>query len=118
LYDSTKVIAQQLYPNQNRYVMKGTYESETGAEFQLDAINVPRGSVQVFSGNIPLQEGADYTIDYEVGRLRILNEALLNSGQPIRIKLENNELFGLQQKTTVGTRLDYLASEKLHFGAT
>ena len=118
LYDSTKVIAQQLYPGQNRYVIKGTYESETGAEFQLDAINVPRGSVQVFSGNIPLQQGTDYTIDYEVGRIRILNEALLNSGQPIRIKLENNELFGLQQKTMVGTRLDYLASDQLHFGAT
>lgn len=118
LYDSTKVIAQQLYPGQNRYLIKGTYESETGAEFQLDAMNVPRGSVQVYSGSIPLQEGTDFTIDYEIGRLRILNEALLNSGQPIRIKLENNELFGLQQKSMVGSRLDYLVNDKLHFGAT
>ena len=118
LYDSTKVIAQQLYPGQNRYLIKGTYESETGAEFQLDAINVPRGSVQVFSGSIPLQEGTDFTIDYEIGRLRILNESLLNSGQPIRIKLENNELFGLQQKSMIGSRLDYLVNDNLHFGAT
>jgi cell surface protein SprA len=118
LYDSTKVIAQQLYPGQNRFVIKGTYESEAGAEFQLDAFNVPRGSVQVYSGSIPLNEGTDFTIDYEVGRLRILNEALLNSGQPIRIKLENNELFGLQQKSMVGSRLDYFVNDKFHFGAT
>src|SRR5690606_16588765 len=118
LYDSTKVIAQQLYPGQNRYLIKGTYESETGAEFQLDAMNIPRGSVQVYSGSIPLGEGIDFTIDYEIGRLRILNESLLNSGQPIRIKLENNELFGLQQISMVVTRLDYVVNDRLHFGAT
>ena len=118
LYDSTKVIAQQLFPGQNRYLMKGTYESESGAEFQLDAVNVPRGSVQVYSGSIPLKPGIDYSIDYEFGRIRILNEAILNSGQPIRIKMENDDLFGLQQKTMVGTRLDYLVNDNLHFGAT
>lgn len=118
LYDSTKTVAQQLFPEKNRYLIKGTYESETGAEFQLEAINVPRGSVQVYSGSIPLQEGADFTIDYEIGRIRILNESLLNSGQPIRIKLEDNELFGIQQKTMVGSRLDYLVNDNLHLGAT
>src|SRR5690606_38887326 len=45
LYDSTKTIAQQYFPNKNRYIIKGTYESETGTEFQLGAINVPVGSV-------------------------------------------------------------------------
>jgi len=118
LYDSTKVMAQQLYPDKDRYTIQGTYESEIGTEFQLGAINVPRGSVRVFAGSIPLQEGLDYTVDYEVGRLRILNEALLNSGQPIRIKLENNELFGMQQRSMVGSRLDYSVNEKLHLGAT
>src|SRR3546814_17220126 len=57
LYDSTKVIAQQYFPNENRYLIKGSYESEVGTEFQLGAINVPRGSVQVFAGLAPLQEG-------------------------------------------------------------
>lgn len=118
LYDSTKVTAQQLYPTQNRFSIRGTYESSSGAEFQLDAIGIARGSVQVFSGNMPLQAGTDYTIDYEFGRVRILNEALLNSGQPIRIKMENNDLFGIQQKTMIGTRLDYLVNDKLHLGAT
>lgn len=118
LYDSTKVVAQQLFPDKNRYVMRGTYESEAGSEFQLGAINIPPGSVQVFAGGIPLQEGADFTVDYDIGRVRILNEALLQSGQSIRIRMENNELFGLQQRSLFGTRLDYTVNDKLQLGGT
>ncbi|MGV3763591.1 MAG: cell surface protein SprA [Parapedobacter sp.] len=118
LYDSTKVIAQQYFPNQNRYLIKGSYESEVGTEFQLGAINVPRGSVQVFAGPAPLQEGVDFMVDYDIGRVRILNQALLQSGQPIRIKMENNQLFGLQQRTMLGGRLDYAVNDKLQLGGT
>ncbi len=118
LYDSTKVIAQQFFPNHNRYLIKGSYESEVGTEFQLGAINVPRGSVQVFAGPAPLQEGVDFMVDYDIGRVRILNQALLQSGQPIRIKMENNQLFGLQQRTMMGGRLDYAVNDKLQLGGT
>ncbi|MFM6976668.1 MAG: cell surface protein SprA [Sphingobacteriaceae bacterium] len=118
LYDLTKADAQQLYPELNRYIIKGTYQSQVSSEFQLNAINIPEGSVQVIAGTLPLQEGADFTIDYNIGRVRILNQALLNSGQPIRIKLENNELFGLQQKSLFGSRFDYRAGKKLNLGAT
>jgi len=118
LYDSTKVNAQQLSANKNRFLIKGTYESEAGSEFQLGAINVPPGSVQVYAGGIPLQEGADFTVDYDIGRVRILNQALLQSGQAIRIKLENNDLFGMQQRTLFGTRLDYLVNDRLQLGGT
>jgi hypothetical protein len=31
-----------------------------------------------------------------------LNQALLASGQTINVKLENNELFGVQQKSLFG----------------
>ncbi|HEY0897583.1 MAG TPA: cell surface protein SprA, partial [Sphingobacteriaceae bacterium] len=43
---------------------------------------------------------------------------LLNSGQPIRIKLENNELFGLQQRSLFGTRFDYRLNNKVNIGGT
>ncbi|MEO8794423.1 MAG: cell surface protein SprA, partial [Daejeonella sp.] len=118
LYDSTKVDAQQLFQKLNRYIIRGTYQSQSGSEFQLNAINIPQGSVQVVAGTLPLQEGADFTVDYNIGRVRILNQALLNSGQPIRIKLENNELFGLQQRSLVGSRFDYRVSNKLNLGGT
>jgi len=118
LYDSTKTIAQQLFPKLNRYLIKGTYTGQNGSEYQLNAVNIPQGSVVVTAGNLKLQEGTDYTIDYSAGRLRMLNQALLQSGQPINIKLENNELFGVQQKSLWGTRLDYRVNPKLALGAT
>lgn len=118
LYDSTKVVAQQLFSNKNLYVVKGTYQSEIASEFSLNSINVTEGSVKVFSGTIPLQEGADFTVDYQGGRVKIINTALLTSGQPIRITTENNELFGLQQRSLFGTRLDYHVNKKLTLGGT
>lgn len=118
LYDSTQALAQQYFPSLNRYVIKGTYQSSVSSEFQLNAINVPEGSVVVTAGTLKLVEGADYTVDYNIGRVKILNTALLNSGQAIKIRLESNELFGVQQKSLFGTRLEYKVSEKINFGAT
>ena len=118
LYDSTKTIAQQLFPKLNRYLIKGTYTSQSGSEYQLNAVNIPQGSVVVTAGSVKLQEGNDYTIDYSAGRIRILNQALFASGQTINVKLENNELFGVQQKSLFGTRLDYHLNDKWALGGT
>jgi len=118
LYDSTKTIAQQFFPQLNRYVIRGTYSSQAGSEFQLNAINIPQGSVVVTAGTLRLTEGSDYTVDYNIGRIRIINQALLTSGQPINIKLESNELYGIQQKSLYGSRFDYKMSNKLNLGAT
>lgn len=118
LYDSTKTIAQQFFPQLNRYVIRGTYSSQAGSEFQLNAINIPQGSVVVTAGTLRLTEGSDYTVDYNIGRIRIINQALLTSGQPINIKLESNELYGIQQKSLYGSRFDYKLNNKLNLGAT
>lgn len=118
LYDSTKVLAQQLAPEQNRYTIRGSYESQTGNTFQLGAINIAPGSVQVFSGQLPLREGTDFTVDYDIGTVVILNEGLLQSGQPMRIRMESNELFGLQQRTLFGARLNYHLNDHLDIGGT
>ncbi len=118
LYDSIKTAAQQFFPQFNRFVIKGTYTSKSGSEYQLNAVNIPQGSVVVTSGNLKLQEGVDFTVDYNAGLVRILNESLLASGQPITINVENNALFGVQQKSLFGTRFDYTLSNKFHLGAT
>jgi hypothetical protein len=118
LYDSTKVIAQQLFSNKNRYIIKGNYQSDISSEFSLNSINVTEGSVKVYAGTIPLIEGQDYTVDYQGGRVKIINTAILISGQPIRINTENNELFGLQQRSLFGVRFDYRVNPKLTIGGT
>ena len=37
-----------------------------------------------------LTENQDYTVDYMLGRVTIINQGILNSGVPIKISLENN----------------------------
>lgn len=118
LYDSTQTVAQQLFPQLNRYTIEGTYSATGGSDYQLNAVNIPQGSVVVTAGALKLVEGTDYTVDYSAGRIRILNTALLASGQPITVNVENNALFGVQQKSLYGARLNYHVNDNLNIGAT
>jgi cell surface protein SprA len=117
LYDSTKTAAQQI-PSLNRFSLRGQYQSSSSSEIALNALNVPQGSVTVTAGGVRLIENQDYTVDYNLGRVRILNEGLLDSGQPINISLESNSLFNIQTKTLIGSRFDYDVSDHFAVGAT
>ncbi len=118
LYDSIKAIA-QTYANLNRFVMQGQIKgSSSGSEISLNAYNVPPGSVTVTAGGQLLREGTDYTVDYNLGTVRILNSGVLNSNVPVNVSYENNAGFGMQQRGFSGLRLDYLANKKLTLGAT
>lgn len=117
LYDSTKYQAQQ-FPSLNRYYLKGTYQSTNSNEFNLNSVNIPQGSVKVTAGNIPLIEGQDFTVDYNLGRVKIINQSLLSAGIPIQINVEDNSLFGIQQRSLIGTRLDYVVNNDFRLGGT
>ena len=67
----------------------------------LNVMNVPQGSVKVTQGGQELIENSDYTVDYNIGKVTILNDALMNSGIPIKISLESNDLFGMKQKVSL-----------------
>lgn len=73
--------------------MKGSYKSATGSDISLSATNIPQGAVSVTAGGVKLQENIDYTVDYTLGRVKIINESIMNSGQPIKISLESNSLL-------------------------
>ena len=117
LYDSIKAIA-QTYANLDRYVMQGSGKGSSSSEIYLGAFNVPPGSVTVTAGGQILREGFDYSIDYNLGTVKILNGAILNSGLPVNVQFENNAGFGIQQRSFLGLRADYLANKKLSIGAT
>jgi cell surface protein SprA len=117
LYDSTKTSAQQ-QPEKNKFSLKGTYQSSSGSEIPLNAVNIPQGSVKVTAGGITLTENVDYTVDYTLGRVKILNESYLKSNTPLDVKLESNSLFSLQTKTILGTRLEYNFNKDLMVGGT
>jgi len=117
LYNETKTIALQ-FPQYDRYVISGEYKSSVSSEIYLGAFNLPKGSVQVTAGGQLLTENVDYTIDYSLGRLKIINEAILNSGQQINVTFENNAFYGFQTKSLIGTRLDYWINDNFTLGAT
>lgn len=117
LYDSTKIAAQQ-QATFNKFRLTGSYKSSSSSEIPLNALNVPQGSVTVTAGGIKLTENVDYTVDYTMGRVKIINEGILNSGTPIRISLENNSLFSIQTKRFSGAHLDYRLSKDFNLGAS
>lgn len=117
LYDSTITAARQI-PQLNRFKMKGSYESSVGSEINLNAMNIPEGSVKVTAGGVKLEEGSDYTVDYTLGRVKILNEGLLQSQTEINVSLESNSGFNVQTKRLMGSRFDYRVSEDMNIGAT
>ncbi len=117
LYDSTVTIARN-YPELNRFLLKGSYKSSVSSEISLGAFGIPPGSVTVTAGGRELVEGQDYEIDYNIGRVRVLNEAYIGDGVPINVSYEDNTLFSFQTKTLFGTRLDYELSKDINIGGT
>ncbi|MBU2018469.1 MAG: cell surface protein SprA, partial [Bacteroidetes bacterium] len=117
LYDSTKTAAQQI-PSKNRFVLQGEYQSSISSDIPLNALNVPEGAVSVTAGGIKLTEGIDYTVDYNLGRVKILNSGILESNTPIKISIESNSVFGFQARSLIGSRYNYRFSENFRVGAT
>lgn len=117
LYDSTKIAAQNI-PELNRFKLKGSYRSASSDVINLNAVNIPQGSVVVTAGGVRLVENQDYTVDYNLGRVRILNQGILESGTPVNIALESNSLFSIQTRTLAGARFDYKVNRDLVLGGT
>ncbi len=117
LYDSTQTVARQM-AEKNKFKMTGLYSSESGSEIRLNATNIPQGGVKVTAGGVPLTENTDYTVDYNMGTVRIINQALIESQTPIQVSLESNQFFGFQTKTLIGAHLDYKISNNFDIGGT
>ena len=117
LYDSTTFVARE-YQQLNRFMLRGTYKSSVSSEISLGTFNLPPGSVRVTAGGTPLREGVDYSIDYNIGKVRILNDAILQSGQSVNVSFEDNTFFGFQSRSMIGARFDYAFSKDVSVGAT
>lgn len=117
LYDSTQTVARQI-AEKNKFKIAGQYSSQSGSVIRLNATSIPQGSVKVTAGGVPLTENVDYTVDYNMGEVRVINNALIESQTPIQVSLESNQFFGFQTKSLVGTHLDYKFSENFNIGGT
>ncbi len=84
----------------------------------LQGFQVTPGSVIVRMGNVTLDEGRHYTVDYNLGRVTITDQSLLNSGIPITATSESADVFNFQTTWFYGGRLDYRFNENFNLGAT
>lgn len=117
LYTEPKATA-ELNATQNKFVISGRLTAGSSSEITLPGINIAEGSVIVTAGNTPLTEGLDYTVDYNLGRVRILNEGILSSGKTLQISYEKADLFNFQTRTLTGARLDYRFNDNFNIGGT
>ena len=74
MYSKTKAAALE-DTEKNKFLLKGRYKSEGGDGIPIGAFNVPRGSVKVTAGGRLLREGIDYTVNYAIGRVKIIDPA-------------------------------------------
>ncbi|MDD4107116.1 MAG: cell surface protein SprA [Prolixibacteraceae bacterium] len=117
LYDSTQVIAEQ-DAEHNKFRLVGSYKGASGSDIMLGALNLSQGSVKVSAGGRELVENVDYTVDYTMGSVKIINQALLEAGTPIQVSTESEDLFTMQRKTLMGTHANYAFSDNFNVGAT
>ena len=117
MYLKTKAAALET-TEKNKFQLKGRYKSEGGDGIPIGAFNVPRGSVKVTVGGRVLREGIDYTVNYAIGRVKILDPALQASNVPINISVENNSFFNQQNKRFSGFNIVHKVNDKVVFGGT
>ncbi|MBQ1651175.1 MAG: cell surface protein SprA, partial [Paludibacteraceae bacterium] len=117
LYDSTLVVAQEL-AEKNKFYMSGEYRASSGSEIRLNAMNIPKGSVKVTAGGRTLTENVDYTVDYMMGVVNILNQDIIELGTPVSVTLESQSMFNMKRKSLIGTHLNYAFNDHFNIGGT
>ncbi|MBL7471985.1 T9SS outer membrane translocon Sov/SprA [Robertkochia sediminum] len=117
LYKLTKAAALEA-ADKNKFMLKGRYKAESSGGIPIGAFNVPRGSVRVRAGGRLLQEGVDYTVNYQAGTVQLLDEGLRASNVPIEVSVENNAVFGQQTRRFTGLNIEHRFGKKLTLGGT
>jgi len=118
LYEITQSEAKNNFQQKDKYLLKGYHKSESANGIPLGAFNVPQGSVRVTTGGRELVEGVDYVVDYQMGRVQIVNPSLEASNAPIQVSVENNAAFNLQTKRFFGVDIEHKFSDNFVAGAT
>ena len=117
MYRSTQSGALQ-DSEKNKFLLRGKYKSTGSDGIPIGAFNVPQGSVVVTAGGRTLVEGVDYSVNYQLGRVQILDASLQASNTPINVSLENNSIFGQQTTRYMGVNVEHKISDKFVIGGT
>ncbi|NPA46586.1 MAG: cell surface protein SprA [Chlorobi bacterium] len=117
LYTNSQSRAAQ-FPEKNKFMLKGKYKSAQGGGIAVGGFNLPRGSVHVTAGGRELVEGVDYVVNYQAGRVEIINPALKASNVPIQVRVEQNNLFQQTTKVFTGIDVQHKFNDNFQIGAT
>ena len=117
LYDTTKIAAKQVAEH-DKFLLTGQYKGQNGSVIDLGATYIAQGSVVVTAGGQTLTENTDYTVDYNMGQVTIINQSIIDAGTPISASVESNDTYGMQRKTMLGINADYEFSKNLTIGTT
>ncbi|MCF8322017.1 MAG: cell surface protein SprA [Flavobacterium sp.] len=104
--------------DKNKFLLRGKYKSTGGDGIPIGGFNVPQGSVVVTAGGRTLVEGVDYSVNYQLGRVYIIDASLQASNTPINVSLENNSVFGQQTRRFIGFNVETKISDKFLVGGT
>jgi len=117
LYDSTKTVAKRI-ADKDKFHFKGQYSGSDPGIIQLGSYNIPKGSVIVTAAGATLFENVDYTVDYSMGIVTIINQSILDAGTAVNVQLESNTEYSMQRKTMAGLNWKYDLSKDLKLGGT
>lgn len=115
IYTASKTTARDF--GEIKYNLKGKAKGEASSRYNL-GFNLVEGSVKVFNGSVELTPGIDYSIDYSLGELLIINNSALIAGANLKITYETNDLFQLASKTLLGTRAELQLNKTSYIGFT
>ena len=104
--------------DKNKFLLRGKYKSTGSDGIPIGAFNVPQGSVVVTAAGRVLVEGIDYSVNYQLGRVQILDPSLQASNTPIEVSLENNSVFGQQTRRFMGLNVEHKISDNFVVGGT
>lgn len=102
--DQSKFELAAKYSNQSSVINLGGFVIEGSEEVKLDGQT--------------LQKGKDYTVDYFLGQIKIINEDALKPGADLEISYESNEVFQLDKKVVIGGRAEYKFGDNSFLAAT
>lgn len=102
IYDTTVTFAKQDRA-QDKFLLTGEYSALVSSVYNV-GFNVVENSVRVLLNGNPLNEGMDYSVDYNLGQIIIRKDEALVPGADLKITFEQNDLFQLASKTLLGFR--------------
>ena len=70
------------------------------------------------AGGVVLTEGSDYTVDYNLGEVTILNQSIIDAGTAVNVSLESNTEYAQQRKTMFGVNWEYDFSKDFQISGT